>query len=153
MTERSDLFAAWAAAEETMEATIISRKLTHPQPGVDPTVTIARAAFKAGYKQGWDDREADILERCERIAPTAPNAEPKALSEEQIKQMAERFLQWPLPEDFNPDGGITFEPIGNKGTAHEFKRLPYGTNLLSYVQALEMVRFMVEGFTSAGEAP
>ncbi len=30
----------------------------------------AEAIRKAAYLEGWNDREADILERCERIAPS-----------------------------------------------------------------------------------
>lgn len=65
------------------------------------------------------------------------------MTEEQIKQMAERFLTWKLPVDFNPDAGIAFEPVANKGTAYEYRHQPSGTNLFSYTQALEMVRHMV----------
>jgi hypothetical protein len=63
----------------------------------------------------------------------------------QIKHMVDRFLSWKLPATFNPDGGIAFEPIGSKGTQHEFKREPVGTNLLDATQAAEMVRHMVDG--------
>lgn len=67
------------------------------------------------------------------------------MTEEQIKYMAERFLNWGLPNDFSPDGGITFEPIMNRGTRYESPRHPVGTNLLTYTQAREMVRHMLEG--------
>ena len=63
-------------------------------------------------------------------------------TEAQIKLMAERFLSWKLPENFNPDGGISFEPEYKTldGTArHE----PTGTNLLDYTQAEAMVRHML----------
>lgn len=67
------------------------------------------------------------------------------MTEDQIKHMANRFLAWKLPENFNPDGGIGFEPIGNKGTAHEYRRNPTGTNLFDATQAEAMVRHMIEG--------
>ncbi len=67
------------------------------------------------------------------------------MTEEQIKHMAQRFLGWKLPDDFGPDNGVSFEPFGNKGTAHEYRREPVGTNLLTYGQAIEMVRHMVAG--------
>lgn len=67
------------------------------------------------------------------------------LSDAQIKTMVERFLGWKLPENFNPDGGISFEPLGNKETIHEFKREPSGTNLLDYEQAKAMVIYMTDG--------
>jgi hypothetical protein len=35
------------------------------------------------------------------------------MTDEQIKQMAERFLGWKLPESWHPDGGIKFQPHVN----------------------------------------
>jgi hypothetical protein len=67
------------------------------------------------------------------------------MNEKQIKYMTEQFLRWKLPENFNPDGGISFEPVGNKGTPHQFKREPTGTNLFDYNQAEAMVRHMIKG--------
>ena len=66
-------------------------------------------------------------------------------SETQIKYMANRFLQWKLPKNFSPDGGVTFDPIMNAGTQYEMRREPTGTNLLDAMQAEEMVRFISEG--------
>lgn len=67
------------------------------------------------------------------------------LTEEQINKMADRFCFWKLPEAFYPDGGISFEPTGSKGTPHEFKREPTGTNVFTHEQAKDMIRFMIEG--------
>lgn len=67
------------------------------------------------------------------------------MTEDQIKYMVNRFLGWKLPENLNPDGGISFAPIGNEGTQHEYKREPTGTNLLDATQADAMVRYMIEG--------
>ena len=67
------------------------------------------------------------------------------MTESQIKHMVDRFLGWRLPENFSPDCGISFDPVGNKGTPHEYRRNPVGTNLLTAVQAEAMVRYMVEG--------
>lgn len=58
------------------------------------------------------------------------------MTDEQIKQMVERFLAWKLPSDFSPDGGITFAPTS---------QAPTGTNLLNFTQATAMVRHMLEG--------
>jgi hypothetical protein len=69
----------------------------------------------------------------------------RVLTEDEIKHMTDRFLGWRLPANFNPDGGISFTPTGNPGTAHEYKREPSGTNLLDAVQAAAMVRYMAEG--------
>ena len=72
------------------------------------------------------------------------------MTDEQIKYMADRFLGWRLPENFNPDAGISFEPEfnkewnakqGNPPQRHE----PVGTNLFSADPAEAMVRHMLEG--------
>lgn len=72
------------------------------------------------------------------------------MTEDQIKRMAERFLHWKLPENFNPDAGIKFEPEFNveynaKRGLPPQRHEPTGTNLFDYDQAVEMVRHMVQG--------
>jgi hypothetical protein len=67
------------------------------------------------------------------------------MNKEQIKHMVDRFLWWKLPEHFSPDNGISFDPVSSKGTAHESRREPVGTNLFSAAEATAMVRHMVEG--------
>lgn len=67
------------------------------------------------------------------------------LTDAQIKHMADRFLGWKLPASFNPDGGISFDPIANKGHSFESRREPVGTNLFDAEQADAMVRHMIEG--------
>lgn len=67
------------------------------------------------------------------------------MTDEQIKHMTERFLSWKLPENFNPDAGISFDPVFNKGTPYEHRYQPTGTNLFDYTQAEAMVRHMAEG--------
>ena len=67
------------------------------------------------------------------------------MTEDQIKHMTNRFLTWKLPEHFNPDNGISFDPVMNKGHAFESRREPVGTNLFSADQATAMVRHMIEG--------
>ncbi len=71
------------------------------------------------------------------------------MTEDQIKYMVDRFLMWKLPEHFNPDNGISFDPIASKGSAHEFRRQPVGTNLLDATQATAMVRHMLDGMPTA----
>jgi hypothetical protein len=63
--------------------------------------------------------------------------------------MVERFLRWRLPENFNPDGGISFKPMFNEHTAHPMKAEPVGTNLFDFTQAEGMIRYMVEGMEPA----
>ena len=67
------------------------------------------------------------------------------MSKAQIKHMVDRFLGWKLPENFNPDGGISFKATFNEHTAHPMKHQPSGTNLFDATQADAMVRYMVEG--------
>lgn len=64
------------------------------------------------------------------------------MTDEQIKQMANRFLGWKLPSDFQPDNGIIFEREANFGTPHFYHREPTGTNLFTAAQAEAMVRHM-----------
>ncbi len=67
------------------------------------------------------------------------------MRDDQIKYMTERFLRWRLPENFNPDGGISFKKTFNETTAHPMKHEPVGTNLFDVTQAEGMVRYMAEG--------
>ena len=62
------------------------------------------------------------------------------MTDEQIRHMTERFLQWPLPSDFAPDNGIRVE---RPNYAPSVPWEPIGTNLLTYKQAEAMVRHMV----------
>lgn len=67
------------------------------------------------------------------------------MTEDQIKHMVNRFLGWKLPTNFNPDDGITFDPVMNKGHSFESRREPSGTNLFDATQTDAMVRYMVDG--------
>lgn len=72
------------------------------------------------------------------------------VTEAVIDHMARRFLAWKLPEHFNPDAGISFEPEFNKewnakqGNPPQ-RHQPTGTNLFDYEQAKAMVKHMIEG--------
>lgn len=67
------------------------------------------------------------------------------MNDAQIKHMTERFLQWKLPENFMPDGGISFQKYYNENTPAPRENKPSGTNLFDYTQAKEMVRWMIAG--------
>lgn len=71
------------------------------------------------------------------------------MTDEQIKHMVNRFLSWKLPEDFNPDNGISAErPNYGPNVTWE----PVGTNLLNWNQAEALVRHLVDGLPdSAGD--
>jgi len=67
------------------------------------------------------------------------------MNDAQIKYMVQRFLQWRLPENFNPDGGISFKRMGNEHHPEwTYKNEPVGTNLLDATQTEEMIRYLVE---------
>ena len=67
------------------------------------------------------------------------------MSDDQIKYMVNRFLMWRLPENINPDAGISFKRDYNENTAWPAKHEPVGTNLFDAEQAEQMVRYMVDG--------
>ena len=52
-------------------------------------------------------------------------------------EMVTRFLGWKLPQDFMPDGGVTFTPINHPNA------WPIGTNLLTAVQARAMLEHVL----------
>ena len=60
------------------------------------------------------------------------------MTDEQIKQMVDRFLSWKLPDDFVPDAGIKYEPLPD----HFGK--PIGTNLFTATQAEAMIRHITK---------
>jgi hypothetical protein len=62
------------------------------------------------------------------------------VSEEQIKTMVNRFLGWKLPDDFQPDAGISYRQLVSGGQPLK----PIGTNLLTATQAEEMIRYITE---------
>lgn len=64
------------------------------------------------------------------------------MTDDQIKHMVNRFLSWKLPENFNPDNGISAQRP-NYGSDVVWS--PSGTNLLDYTQAEAMVRHMLDG--------
>jgi len=67
------------------------------------------------------------------------------MTEAQIKYMVNRFLSWKLPDNFNPDAGISFKAVFNEHTAYPMKHEPSGTNLFDATQVDAMVRHMIEG--------
>lgn len=57
-----------------------------------------------------------------------------------IDTMVDRFLGWRLPEDFGPDGYITFDREKAKQNSNFW---PVGTNLLTATQARAMIEHML----------
>lgn len=58
--------------------------------------------------------------------------------------MVDRFLGWELPQDFSPDGGISFDKRGPDARGYD-RGWPIGTNLLTSTQALEMLQYVITG--------
>lgn len=57
-------------------------------------------------------------------------------------EMVNRFLSWPLPRDFHPDCGISFD--GRKDDEwNKNKTWPVGTNLLTAIQARAMLEHVL----------
>jgi hypothetical protein len=98
---------------------------------------LARLAFNAGVQWGRPI--------------TAPEQTPKKgmlnMTDDQIKQMVNRFLQWRLPPDFSPDGGISFKRTYNEHLNPPSSHQPVGTNLFTATQAEAMVRHMLDGIS------
>lgn len=69
-----------------------------------------------------------------RIAEGWLSDEAGTTPDAKIKRMVDRFLGWSLPENFNPDGGISVSKTCS----------PTGTNLLDAVQAEQMIRYLIE---------
>ncbi|MEI9428681.1 hypothetical protein [Mesorhizobium sp. Cs1299R1N3] len=92
----------------------------------------------------WDGFVAVIEEHEAEIEASALRTV-NAMQSSQIKHMVDRFLAWKLPENFNPDAGISFKAAFNENTAHPMRHEPSGTNLFDASQAEAMVRHMLEG--------
>lgn len=65
------------------------------------------------------------------------------MTDAEIKTMASRFLSWCLPDDFSPDGGISFVASYESAGGQVYPRSPTGTNLFTAAQAEAMVRHML----------
>lgn len=70
------------------------------------------------------------------------------MNEAQIKHMVNRFLNWKLPEGFNPDGGVILDKAYIQSLPASYPG-PSGTNLLDAMQADAMVRHMLDGLPLA----
>lgn len=70
------------------------------------------------------------------------------MTKRQVRYMVDRFLGWRLPENFNPDAGISFKPNFNEHTPYPMNNEPTGTNLFDATQTEEMVRYLIDGMPS-----
>ncbi len=67
------------------------------------------------------------------------------LTQAQLDYMVQRFLAWKLPDDFNPDAGISFTPTFTGYGGHPMRHDPVGTNLFTAEQAKAMILHMTDG--------
>lgn len=103
-----------------------------------------RGEVETDYTDPEYDIGINLADAIERGAHKGNN-----MTDEQIKQITERFLAWCLPDDFSPDAGISFKPSYDVEPMRS-RHWPVGTNLFSYNQAEAMVRHMLEGFSENG---
>ena len=92
----------------------------------------SRIAFKNMLDMTYMTEVLNILNSLEVVDKVET---PKV---EGIKVMVNRFLGWSLPEDFNPDCGISFD---NRPEGYSW---PTGTNLLNAGQAKAMFEYCCE---------
>jgi hypothetical protein len=67
----------------------------------------------------------------------------------QIKHMVDRFLGWPLPADFSPDGGVLYIPFSGAPSGTNLLGAPSGTNLLDGHQAAGMIEYILRDLPAA----
>lgn len=60
------------------------------------------------------------------------------MTQNEIAEMANKFLQWKLPSTFNPDYGISFNSMNGQ-------LKPIGTNLFTCDEAKQMIEFILDG--------
>lgn len=157
------------------EQAIIAAWNILPTPAPDDVERVARAIKRALCVEACaefgdppchevaeeNDPNTDANCNCEILSQIAARACLSSVSptgwqptNEQIKHMVDRFLTWPLPDTFNPDAGISFDPVFNKGTKYEMRHRPSGTNLFGASEAEAMVRHMIADLPSPpGEQP
>lgn len=112
------------------------------------TITVKRSLLEKLYLYWIHDVGPDELDDFNdevRAALAAPATTPD------VKAMANRLMGWPLPKDFYPDGGISFD--GRKDDEwNKNKTWPIGTNLLTFDQAVAMFEYVLAPEQSRGTA-
>lgn len=85
--------------------------------------------------------DVEVRSLYNRAAIDTAVAEARAVSVV-TDNMVSRFLCWPLPRDFYPDCGISFD--GRKDDEwNKNKTWPTGTNLLTAIQARQMLEHVL----------
>lgn len=135
------------------EASMTDPKAVVEAVGRAITTAYNRETGKVLIKDFADTLARAALERAQLEAERSRPSAEVAFSDLDIKHMVQRFLGWKLPEDFRPDGGVTFKAEFNKHTAHPMRHQPTGTNLLDARQAEAMVRHIVAGLWPSHVSP
>lgn len=79
-----------------------------------------------------------VVEEAKHGDPHSGSSQAPAMpSPAEVDAMVNRFLAWPVPATFFPDGGISYAPIPGSQ--------PTGTNLLSAEQAKAMILHILGG--------
>lgn len=131
--------ASLAQLAEELADVIICVDLVAQQTGIDLWSAVVAKFNATSEARGLGTMLADT-----------PACSAPSLTPEHVRQMVRRFLQWKLPQNFCPDGGISFEREFNTHTAFPARREPIGTNLLDATQAEAMVRHMLDGLLDHG---
>jgi len=107
----------------------------------------------ATWRFEYDDVGSFFCSACKTKidTPSEPITEllDHGMSHAQIKHVVDRFLGWRLPDDFHPDGGVSFKKTFNDHMPTPMKNEPIGTNIFDAQQATAMVRYMLEGLPEA----
>lgn len=117
---------------------------TAPKGGEAELVARLKVAGRALFRERkvyFEDLETllDVIAYLERLAT---NPDPEANGGVDIGAMVNRFLCWRLPQDFAPDGGISFTPtVPAPEWTHDC--WPVGTNLFTAAQAHAMFKHCV----------
>jgi hypothetical protein len=101
--------------------------------------------------------EADQLVKGDtlrfEITPAGAQPEPDPPAAAPVTEgMVNRFLHWPLPRSFSPDGGITFErQVMTPDGWAERADMPIGTNLFTATEAKAMLEHVLGPTTTPKE--
>jgi hypothetical protein len=119
------------------------------------------AAMKAKNNTKTDEpqsRSTTVLDEVYDIPAFLRNPENLAMEKKmekiKIDKMVDRFLSWKLPNDFHPDGGVSFARTYNGYKDGKFTKnitltpknpfWPVGTNLFTADQAKAMIEHMLD---------
>lgn len=139
-----EAFPALDLAKEHCEREFLKRLLSYTHPPAKVPEELVRqceqaideaAQRKGGTLNGVREAQKKIRELLTTPTP-ATTAGADGLPDEVIKAAVDRFLQWKLPADFYPDGGVSFDRAYEYDSPH----WPVGTNILTYEQAERMLR-------------